>query len=118
MTSYYRRGEVVLVPIEYTDKSGVKNRPVLVISPDRLNSKREDVIVLAITSSFSNPPRRDEFIIQGKDIQNCGLLKDSAIKLAKITTVSQKSIIHRLGTLPENRLTQVLRAIRIDILSI
>jgi len=44
----YARGSVVLVPFPFTDLSGRKRRPALVISPDSFDE--QDLILCAITS--------------------------------------------------------------------
>jgi mRNA-degrading endonuclease toxin of MazEF toxin-antitoxin module len=51
-TTSFSQGDVVLVPFPFTDLSAVKQRPALVLSPDRLNKGRIDVIVAAITSQI------------------------------------------------------------------
>jgi mRNA-degrading endonuclease toxin of MazEF toxin-antitoxin module len=51
-TTSFSQGDVVLVPFPFTDLSAVKQRPALVLSPDRLNKARVDIVVAAITSQI------------------------------------------------------------------
>ena len=44
-------GEILLVPIPFTDLSSNKRRPVLVLSNQEYNIQTEDLIVTAITSA-------------------------------------------------------------------
>jgi mRNA-degrading endonuclease toxin of MazEF toxin-antitoxin module len=46
----YKRGDVILVNFIFTDESGVKHRPGLVLSSDTYNTGRDEVIIAAITS--------------------------------------------------------------------
>ncbi len=42
-------GDVVLVPFPFTDQSGTKKRPAVVVSSSAYNSARRDLIIMAIT---------------------------------------------------------------------
>jgi mRNA interferase MazF len=43
-------GDVALLPFPFTDQTGAKKRPAVVISSLRYQQERPDLIVLAITS--------------------------------------------------------------------
>jgi len=49
----FSQGDVVLVPFPFTDLSATKQRPALVLSPERLNKIRPDLVLAAITSQVS-----------------------------------------------------------------
>jgi len=49
-----RQGDIVLVPVPFTDLSSRKRRPVIVVSSDAYNSDGPDMVVVAMTS---NPVR-------------------------------------------------------------
>lgn len=46
----YSSGDVVLVPFPFTDQSGAKKRPAVVVSGNRYNASRRDLVIMAITS--------------------------------------------------------------------
>jgi mRNA interferase MazF len=48
----YKHGEIVLIPVPFSDLSSVKKRPVLIISNTSHNKTRNDIIVVAITSNL------------------------------------------------------------------
>jgi len=50
----YKRGEIVLIPVPFSDLSSVKRRPVLIISNMTHNSTNSDMIVVAITSNLQH----------------------------------------------------------------
>jgi mRNA interferase MazF len=45
------QGDIVLIPIPFTDLSSQKRRPVIVISNDTYNRKTTDIVVVAMTSN-------------------------------------------------------------------
>ncbi len=55
-TTSFSQGDVVLVPFPFTDLSAIKQRPALVLSPDRSNKVRPDLVVAAITSQIPTIP--------------------------------------------------------------
>jgi mRNA interferase MazF len=59
-TTTFSQGDVVLVPFPFSDLSAIKQRPALVISPERLNEARPDLVVLAITSQIPAARGEDE----------------------------------------------------------
>lgn len=46
----YSRGDVVLVSFVFTDETGVRQRPAVIISSDAYHRGREEAIIAAITS--------------------------------------------------------------------
>ena len=45
----YRHGDVIAVPYEYSDLTGGKVRPALVVSSDAYNLARPDVVAAGIS---------------------------------------------------------------------
>lgn len=48
--SRFSFGDVVLVPFPFTDQSGTKKRPAVVVSSQNYNTSRRDIVIMAITS--------------------------------------------------------------------
>lgn len=48
----FNQGDILLVPIPFSDLSSSKKRPVLVLSNNEYNSKTNDIVVAAITSNI------------------------------------------------------------------
>jgi mRNA interferase MazF len=46
-----QQGDIVLIPVPFTDLSSRKRRPVVVISTDRYNAAGLDMVVVAMTSN-------------------------------------------------------------------
>jgi mRNA interferase MazF len=45
----YRRGDIVLADLPFTDRTGSKVRPAVVVQSDRNNQRLDDVILVLIT---------------------------------------------------------------------
>jgi len=95
------------VPFPFTDLSAIKQRPGLVISPDRLNDTRPDLVIIAITSQIPAVLGDDEVRLADTDLTACGLPKPSIVRLGKIFTIHQGLIRKRLGHLPERTLQEI-----------
>ena len=111
-TTSYKRGDVVLVPIPFTDLSSAKQRPALVISGDAFNSTRDDILVAAITSQVLATLASDEFLIPVSDLRTAGLPKPLIVKLSKLVSLHQQLVIRRIGTLNPQTVPQLLAQLR------
>ncbi len=90
-------GEVVLVPFPFTDQSGAKKRPAVVISSNAYNAHRRDLIIMAITSQVRTPLGFGEALVS--DWQAAGLIKPSVLKPV-VTTIEQGLVVRSMGALP------------------
>ena len=95
----YAFGDVILVPFPFTDQSTTKQRPAVVISSNRYNTERPDLILLAITIQIRMLLAFGEALVT--DWQTAGLIKPSVFK-PLITTIEQALVIKRLGNLSTN----------------
>lgn len=62
-----QRGEIVLVPVPFTDLSSNRRRPVVVISNDDYQKTTQDMIVVAMTSNPTSVPY--SFVIDTPDLE-------------------------------------------------
>lgn len=97
-TMSFEFGDVVLVPFPFTDQSGSKKRPAVVVSDKAVNAALPDVIVMAITSQLRPNRRAREVWLQGW--QSAGLLKPSAVKPV-ISTVERTLVLKKIGALKD-----------------
>jgi mRNA interferase MazF len=108
-TISFSQGDVVLVPFPFTDLTAIKQRPALVLSPERLNKVRADLVVAAITSRIPDALNDDEALLSGADLRTSGLPKRSLVKLGKIFTIHQGLIRKKLGRIPQSTLERILQ---------
>jgi mRNA interferase MazF len=106
-TTTYNFSDIVLITFPFTNQVGSKKRPAVVVSSDTYHRKREDVILMAVTSQVNQPPSFGEALIQ--DWQRAGLLKPSAIKPV-VFTAEKRIVLKRLGQL-KDRDQQVVREV-------
>jgi mRNA interferase MazF len=89
------QGDILLIPVPFTDLSSRKRRPVVVISNDTYNRKTEDVVVVAMTS---NPAPVDySFTITSSDLERGKLNRPSKVRVDKIYTLSQSIVVKTFG---------------------
>ncbi len=106
----YARGTVVFVPFPFTDLSGRKRRPALVVSPDGFDG--EDLILCAITARVPRTPSAWEVTIEAHDMADDELPKRSVVKVGKLFTMHRRLVVGRYGALKEQKLQDVLRRLR------
>lgn len=94
-----KQGDIVLVPFPFTDLSGQKVRPAVVLHAAR----GEDCIVGFISSQQKTPAAFD--IPLSPSAQN-GLKVASLLKVNKIATLQKDIVIGKLGTLEAATLTR------------
>jgi mRNA interferase MazF len=103
----YKQGEIVLVPFPYSDLSGSKKRPVLVVSNDVYNASFPDIVVAVITSRIGKPDVYS-LTLESKDLEIGQLPEPSLIRAHKLFTVEQSRILRRFSKLNEAKLRETL----------
>ncbi len=104
----YRRGEVVLVGFVFSDETGEKRRPALIVSSDAYQVSRQEAIIIAITSNIERRLAGDHLIAEW---QGAGLLSPS-VATGIIRTIKQNMIAKKLGTMPQSDMRAVERNLR------
>jgi mRNA interferase MazF len=102
----YPPGSVVLVPFPFTDLSGRKRRPALVVSPEGFHD--EDLILCAITSRLPQTLSEWEIPLEAGNMVEEKLPKRSVIKVGKLFTMHRDLVFGRFGTTKEQKLQEVL----------
>lgn len=93
-SSRFSFGDVVLVPFPFTDQSGTKRRPAVVVSSAGYNAARRDIVIMAITSQVHSPLGFGEAMIA--HWQGAGLIKASVLKPV-FTTIEQGLVARVMG---------------------
>ena len=92
----YKQGDILLIPVPFSDLTSSKKRPVLVLSNNDYNIKTEDIIVAAVTSNITS--KDYNILISNKDMQEGNLHVNSCVRVDKIYTLSQNIVIKNFGT--------------------
>lgn len=106
----YKQGDVVIVPFPFTNLSGTKNRPAIVVSNSLVNNN-EDVILAQITTQ----PIRGPF---GLTISNIDVTipfkpphSSMNIYCKKIAVIQKSLIKNRITKLSEKKLKELLNCV-------
>ncbi len=97
---------IILVPFPYSDQSGKKVRPALILSNSNFNSN-EDVIICALTSSIKK--RKYSIIITSKDTVHKNLIDTSQIRIDAITRIKKTLVIKEIDILNQEAFKKVLQ---------
>ena len=92
----YKRGDVVLIKFIFSDGTGERQRPAVIVSSDAYNQNRNEAIIAAITS------RTDRILVGDhpiNDWEGAGLLFPS-VATGIIRTINQGMIAKKLGKMP------------------
>ncbi len=106
ITTIHNRGAVVLLPFPFSDRSGAKLRPAVIVSPPYPS---DDLLVLAVTS-VGEALRPGEFPIRAW--RQAGLLHPSFAKRA-LASVSGDLVRKSLGHLHGDDLNRLDEALRL-----
>jgi mRNA interferase MazF len=106
------RGDVVLLDFPFSDGTGGKVRPAVVVQGDAHNRRMSATIVALVTKSIQRAAREPtQFLIEAASLdgQAAGLHFDSAVTCTNLYTVHEDFIRYRIGRLP-TKLTATLDA--------
>ena len=96
----FLRGDVLLADMLYSDRTGSKRRPVLVVSVDANNTTLDDLILASI-SSITRPGAFTHVLVDpGTQAgQGSGLLHASYIQCENLFLLDKQFIVRKLGQL-------------------
>ena len=97
-------GDIVVAKIPFTDFSGIKIRPAIILK----DTNDDDFIIARITSKLYFT--ENDFLIENWEAAN--LHKPSTIRLHKIASLSETLIIQRIGNLTQHDLQQLVSKIK------
>jgi mRNA interferase MazF len=103
------KGDVVIIPFPFSDLSGSKRRPALVLA----DLPGDDIILCQITSQHNN----DKFAVAltNRDFISGGLPVDSNIRTTRIFTADKNLILRKSGKVNED-LFRTVTSILVDLL--
>lgn len=104
------KGDILLIPFPFTDLSGQKNRPALV-----LVTAAADITVAFITSQIK---WQEEHDLKIEPSAENGLKKTSLVRLNKLATIDSELVIGKLGNLTTAEMQQLnknlIRLLQLD----
>jgi len=103
-----KQRNIVLVPFPFSDQSGTKVRPALILSNTTFNATSQDVIICAITTQHApgaTIPLSQKNLETGKLYDNC------FIKPENLCKIHRNKIIKNIGTVNKETLAKTNKAI-------
>jgi mRNA interferase MazF len=102
----YEQKEIVLLPFPYSDLTGSKLRPAIIISNENLN-KSEDRMCCLVTTQL----KRNDLLIEKKDFASGELTFKSAVRPYRIFTINENIIRKTLCKVNNEFFDKLLAAI-------
>ena len=99
------QGDIVLIPIPFTDLTATRRRPVIIVSNNQYNSSTQDVVVVAMTSNLDTAPY--SFEISSADLAEGSLNRPSRVRVDKIYTLAASIIVKRFGKVNDATLDRI-----------
>jgi mRNA interferase MazF len=107
------RGEIVLVDYPFSDRTGSKVRPALVVQTDALNQRIDDTILAAISRSTHRASPTQLFIdLTTPEGRATGLRQNSMIQCENLLTYDRGLIITSIGRLSASQMLQIDQCLR------
>lgn len=104
----------MLVDYPFSDRTGSKVRPALIVQSDNLNQRIADTILAAISRSTHRASTTQLFVdISTPEGRQTGLRQNSMIQCENLLTFDRRFIITKIGELPAPLLRQVEHCLRI-----
>jgi mRNA interferase MazF len=100
------QGDLLLVPFPFSDQSGKKVRPIIVISNNEFNTSSEDIIVVGVTSNIS----KDKYTINLTNVHldEGRLLTNCCIKVENILKIDKELVIKKIGKINKETLKEII----------
>ena len=98
--------DLLLVPFPFSDQSGKKVRPVIVISNNEFNKYSDDVIVVGVTSNIS----KDKYTItlENTNLDEGKLSTKCCIKVENLLKLDKELIIKKIGKINKENLKNTI----------
>lgn len=100
-------GQIVLTPFPYTDLSGAKLRPVLMLR--KASSQFDDWLVCMVSSQIRQADTDfDEIVLPSDaDFVSAGLKLPSVLRLSRLAVLNSSLLAGSLGSISHERLWQI-----------
>lgn len=103
---HLHRSDIVIVAFPFTDLSGSKRRPAIVIG---MGANRSDVLLAFISSVIPDEPSSCDVALRPSmaGFSQTGLKTASVLRLNKLATIERRLITRRIGHLPSQYIAQL-----------
>lgn len=103
--SNFEQGDIVVLPIPFSNLESSKLRPAVIISNNNFNKMYPDIIALKITSMGHSLPF--DILLSSDDLAKGELLKESTINCGFAMTIDKKLISQIIGKINSHKLFEI-----------
>lgn len=108
----HKIGDIVLTPFPFTDLTGNKVRPALILG---LQKGGDDITVCFISSVVDNKIHKFDVLVdvKNKNFSKTGLKVQSIIKTTKIATLDKVVVLGKIGELDALTLKEAKKVLKV-----
>ena len=106
----FEPGTVVLVRFPFTDLTGSKQRPGVVLSSDEHQRAGHDVIIAAISGQGVDAPRVFDHVVE--NWASAGLIAPSVVRCGKLVTLERSMVRRVLGRIPSSGFRTIMARVK------
>jgi mRNA interferase MazF len=113
--SVVKRGSVVLIRYPFTDLTSAKVRPALVLTPDHLLPRLDDVLCLFISSAMPDDLLPTDFMLESghPSFSKTGLKRRSVLRTHKLALLHKALVLRVLGAGDPSLMYEVNQRLRV-----
>ncbi len=106
-TTTYKRGQVVVVDVPFSNRTRVKPRPALVVSAEEFHRDLLDIIVCPVSSQprYYRRPGRGDCPLH--DWRAVGLRNPSTVRISRLLALDKRIVRKTLGATSPHDLTRI-----------
>src|SRR3989338_6434428 len=104
--SMIEQRDLLLVPFPFSDQSGKKVRPVIVISNASFNEHSQDILVVGVTSNISKD--RHTIRLASQDLEEGNLSAVCCVKCENILKIATRLVIKKIGKVGEPTFKKII----------
>ena len=95
------RGDVVIVPFPFQDRTGEKTRPCVIVQSDHENRRLANTILVMVNGNLKDQGQATSLLIDPASIEGAGsgLKGPSIAKCCNVATVRQNRVLQVIGRL-------------------
>ncbi len=99
--------DILLVPFPFSDQSGRKVRPVVVVSNLEFNEHSEDYLVAGITSNISR--EKYSIRISSADLEEGQLFTRCCVKAENLLKIDRELVVKKIGRLNKQKFRDIVK---------
>lgn len=106
---FIKQGDIILIPFPFSDQTGKKVRPALVVSNNQFNENSSDAILCGITTNIS----KDLYtvIIDNKSLEDKNIKESCCVKVENLLKIDKALIIKNIDKVKKEFLDLVIKKI-------